>query len=240
MKVIMESFGGLGDTLQKSTIPRMLTEQGHQVYLNTTWDGEGNPNGGHIHNPEIKRLVWEMNPHVRGFTEEPPTIVRKGTPTNLHGDFIKNWESFYGLPPTNSYPEMYYLPRRVDGIEAVLDLSWLSGCYTPETVRSMASQIVAKQTSFRWKQILSIYQANHVELEGVESIRCDTIFDLADVLSSASMIVTLSSGSHMLAAAIHKGAIRQVCIMPDYLPAFPHYRVPKVQYDYPEGHRDQP
>jgi len=233
----MESFGGLGDCLQKSTIPRMLTEQGHQVYLNPTWDGEENPTGGHIHNPEIKRLIWEMNPHLRGFTDEPPTIVRRGSPTNLHNDFIKNWESFYGLPATNSYPEIYYQHRQVQGIEAVLDLSWLSGCYTPETVRSMASRIIALEPSLQWKQILSTYQANNVELD-VEKIRCDTIFDLADVLASASMIVTLSSGSHMLAGAIHKGTIRQVCIMPDYLPPFPHYRLPGVQYEYPEGHRD--
>jgi len=233
MKVIFEVYGGLGDNLQKSTIPRMFAEQGHDVYLNHKWD---NVPGcvSHIHNDEIKRLVWEMNPYLRGFSEEEPTIVRKGSPPNVNGDFIKNWETFYGLSPKNSYPEIYYKPKKIEGIEVVFELSWLAANYTPGTVKGMALRILELHKNLNCKQVLSDYQCKNVELD-VEKIRCDTIYDLADVLYSAKVVITLSSGPHMLSAAIHKGDILQYCIMPDGLPEFPHYRLPGIKYEYPNG-----
>lgn len=231
IKAVFEVEGGLGDNLQKSTIPRVMTEQGHAVYLNYGF------NDGWIHNEEIKRMVWEMNPYLRGFTDEPPTILRQGSPPNVHDDFIKNWESYYGVEPRNSYPEIYYRPRKLRGIDVVFELSWLSGDYTAGTVLDMAGRIVKLHGAPRCKQITSKYQKNSARLDDVERIECETIFDLADVLGSASAIVTLSSGPHMLAAAIHKGTIPQYCIMPEYLPPFPHYRLPKVTYKYPEGFR---
>jgi hypothetical protein len=39
----------------------------------------------------------------------------------------------------------------------------------------------------------------------------------------------------MLAAAIHKGAISQYCILPDRFPEFPHYILPNIKYKYPNG-----
>lgn len=230
-KAIFEIDGGLGDNLQKSTIPRMLTEHGYAVYLNYKF------NDGLFHNEEIKRLVWEMNPYVRGFTEEQPTIIREGSPPNANNDFIRNWESYYGLEPKNSYPEIYYRPRKIDGIDVIFELSWLSGDYEPETVVKMANPIVEMYGSSLCSQIVSEYQAERAELCGINKIDCDSIFDLADVLGSARAIVTLSSGPHMLAAAIHRGTIPQYCIMPSYLPPFPHYVLPGIKYEYPEGFR---
>ena len=228
MKAIIETTGGLGDNLQKSTIPRMLTESGYEVYVNYTYEDR------FIHNPEILRLVWEMNPYVRGFTEEEPNLLRAGGAPNLNNDFIKNWESFYGLIPTNSYPEIYYKPKKIEGIDVAVDLSWLSGDYTIETVKKTAERLLMAYKDRKCKQILSKYQISNTELD-IDKIQCDTIFELTDALFSAKIVITLSSGSHMLSAAIHKGTIMQFCIMPDWLPEFPHYRLPNIQYIYPNN-----
>lgn len=226
MKVIMNVHGGLGDNLQKSTIPRMLAEQGNTVYLNYKHDD------GFFHNDEIKQLVWDMNPYVQGFTEDAPTLIRSGSPTNAHNDFIKNWEAFHGLEPKNSYPEIYYKPKTVKGIDVAVELSWMTGNYTPETVAEMAGHLLGAYRNLSCVQILSSYQNKNVDV-GLPKITVATIFDLTNILYSAKVIITLSSGSHMLAAALHRGTIPQFCIMPDWLPIFPHYVLPKIQYVYP-------
>lgn len=226
-EIIIESSGGLGDNLQKSTLPRMLTEAGYGVYINYTH------NFGWIHNEEIKRIVWEMNPYVRGFTDKEP-IVRMCTPPNVNNDFIKNWESYYGLEPKNSYPEIYYKPNKVEGIDVIFDLSWLSGSYTPSTVTEMIQPFLEKYKDSNCKQILSPYQYHNVELD-IEKIQCNSIYDLSDIFYSANVIITLLSGPYMLSAAIHKGTIPQYCIMPDWIPDFPHYILPNIKYIYPDG-----
>ena len=226
-EIIIETCGGLGDNLQKSTIPRMLTEAGYSVYVNYSH------NNGWIHTEDIKRIVWEMNPYVRGFTDREP-LVRAGGPPNVNDDFIKNWESYYDLEPKNSYPEIYYKPNKVEGISVIFDLSWLSCSYVPETVKLMAESLLEEYKNLDCKQISSIYQYNNVELD-IEKVWCDSIYDMVDVLYSAGVVITLSSGPHMLAAAIHKGAISQYCILPDRFPEFPHYILPNIKYKYPNG-----
>ena len=227
-EMIIETSGGLGDNLQKSTIPRMLTEKGYTVFVNHKH------NYSWIHTEDIKRLVWEMNPYVRGFTDRSPSKIDSPYPQNVNNDFIKNWESYYGLEPKNSYPEIYYKPNKIEGIDVIFDMSWLSGSYTPLIVNEMVQSFLEEYKTSNCKQVLSPYQYNNVELD-IEKIDCESIYDLADVLYSANAIITLSSGPQMLSAAIHKGAIVQHCIMSDHIPGFPHFILPNIKYKYPDG-----
>lgn len=59
----LDVWGGLGDNLQVSTIPRRFYEKfGYKgVYISNSvpW-----------RNKEIKELVWDLNPYIAGFTDK--------------------------------------------------------------------------------------------------------------------------------------------------------------------------
>jgi hypothetical protein len=107
---IKSYFGGLGDTLQFSTLPEMFHEQGHEVFL--TADAP-------FRNSSI-RSIWDTNPFVKGQADVAWTLG--DTPgckyQNLFDDFIKNWEYAHGLIPKNSFPKIYHTPRVIDIIKS--------------------------------------------------------------------------------------------------------------------------
>ena len=60
--VIKIFWGGLGDHLLHSPIPRIAKEKGYdKVFIS---------NKSIYRNPQTKKLVWEYNPYVDGFCEE--------------------------------------------------------------------------------------------------------------------------------------------------------------------------
>ena len=64
MKLVLDRWQGLGDNLQVSTIPRRYYEKYGEKCV---WIS----NEIRYRNPEIKQLVWEDNPYIAGFTDEP-------------------------------------------------------------------------------------------------------------------------------------------------------------------------
>ena len=69
----LDVWGGLGDNLQLSTIPRRFFEKfGYKgVYIS-------NKDRQKFRNEGIKKLVWEMNPYIAGFTNEPGVNIVTG------------------------------------------------------------------------------------------------------------------------------------------------------------------
>ena len=114
--------GGLGDSLQFSTLPEeFYKQQGRTTYI---WDK------GPFRNPEIYDLVWGKNPYVKGKKSAPDRNAgdlaeysnRKKT-----GDWIKDWEFGYmDSKPTNSLPKIYYKPEQVEGFEDTILVDFTS------------------------------------------------------------------------------------------------------------------
>ena len=120
---IKSYFGGLGDTLQFSTLPEMFHEKGDEVFLT---------NDAPFRNNSIKQLIWDMNPYVKGISPVPWTLgdIPGRTYKNIFNDFIKNWEYIHGLTPKNSFPKIYYTPRNdIPNIDVLVDLSSISVSY---------------------------------------------------------------------------------------------------------------
>src|SRR5271170_4999924 len=62
------NYGGLGDHLFLSPIPRIAKEQGKYEKVLVS-------NKSIFRHSDYKKLVWEMNPYVDGFTDEDGTDV---------------------------------------------------------------------------------------------------------------------------------------------------------------------
>jgi hypothetical protein len=106
--VILKSyFGGLGDSLQFSTLPEeFYKQQGRETYIQ---------DGANFRNKEIYDLVWGMNPYVKGIKSgqwnagDTPEIKVE----NHTGNWISNWEYLHGLEPKNIRPKIYYEPKKL-------------------------------------------------------------------------------------------------------------------------------
>ena len=70
-KVIFRvEYGGLGDHLFYSALPRLLKENklADQVYI---------ASNSNFRNPQIFDLVWKNNPHLDGISDEVPTLTKQ-------------------------------------------------------------------------------------------------------------------------------------------------------------------
>jgi len=104
MKIIIQQpWGGLGDNLQFSTIPEVAYKQFGEkcVYIS---------NKNAYRNEEIKKLVWDLNPYIAGFTDEENqnslSIPNRDEDKKLF--WTQKIELLYNLNPTNKHPKIYY------------------------------------------------------------------------------------------------------------------------------------
>lgn len=227
---------GLGDCLQFSTLPKMLTEAGHEVYL---LDDPQQEQVKPFRNPEIKEFVWGHNPYIKGSlggewnagdVPDWVTIGGLNIKTNKHsysnttGDFIKNWEKLHGLTPKNSFPKIYYKPKIVPNIEGVVELSSISLKYNTQLVKTLVRQIISQFPGLHFKQIVSENQHGRITVPNIgtsnvyaEEYKVNGLFDLFDVIGSCKVFISLNSGSHSMAAAAreYNKTMLVYCILPE-------------------------
>lgn len=194
---ISSFHNGFGDSLQFSTLPEYLTSLGHEVNLYT------GPDVMPFRNNEIKKLVWDYNPYIKGESKVRWNIGDiPGKPyENTTGDFIKNWETAFGLEPKSSLPKIYFRPKLITGIDGIIDLSYNTLKYNEDWVKEIVRKLMKKG---KYVQLVSDKQFNPITIEGLQTIKVESIFHLCDLVYSCSKLITLNSGTHSLAAAISR------------------------------------
>jgi len=201
---------GLGDHLQYSTLPEMLTKLGHKVHL---WEK------AEFRNPGIKDLIMR-NPYIL-----PPVPGAEwnlgdipGLPyENTQKCFIMNWEKSFGLEPTNCLPKIYYEPKQNCKFGGIIELSAIHHKYNPEILVSAASQLMEARKDVEWHQLVSPAQSNLVLIPGVPTLEISDIFQLCDVIAQSCIFASCMSGQHSLAAAIQRinPHFEQFCFIPE-------------------------
>ena len=192
-KIIRPWHGGLGDSLQLSTLPEMLSKAGHDVYISLETP---------FRNKEIYDLVWRMNPYVIGGLNEEGNCgeIEGFEYQDTQKSFIKNWEKVNGLKPTNNYPKIYYHPKDIVGLHDVtlIDL----------TCHSLAEDYMnTDMGSYIEKHKNVMYISHGQPTMGVqygEPFHIDNILDYCDAVYSCKKFVCLSSGGNPLASSIKR------------------------------------
>jgi len=224
-KIILDRWQGLGDNIQISTIPRRLYEKyGEKVaYISDST---------FYRNPEIRQLVWENNPYIAGFTDEPGESKRPFLQIGQY-DWIETWERLYGLSgPYSSKPEVYIKPQP--------DTYSVSSCvlfdvsYSEESLKvnqshfsnflSIHKQVIKNLYSeYENKKILKVVNPNLTKVSSVDlisllcpelkinTIEVNSIEDYCNVISNCNEFISTHSGNHSLASALRDSAI---CIIP--------------------------
>ena len=204
-------FGGLGDSLQFSTLPRRFSELGHEVYLVDDAPFRGT---------ETKQLVWDNNPYILGqknidwkLGDTPGTVYE-----NKFDSFIKNWEHIHGLIPINDFPEIYYKPLWVDNIEGIIDISTITLSYNiTALINDIKDYISLNYPTLNFK-IVSSKHSQITDNHGFEVIELESLNNYVDIINSCKVFISVHSGQHALAAALRNTnkEFKQVCYMPEH------------------------
>jgi|TARA_R110000824_G_scaffold68589_1_gene177274 hypothetical protein len=218
-------FGGLGDSLQFSTLPEEFhKQQGRVSYIHA---------GSPFRNEEIKDLVWGANPYILGTQEgkrnagDIPEIKYENTTNNG----ISNWEALHGLRPTNKYPKIYYTPNKIPGLEDsfIADLTSISIDYDRA---KLCQSLNAVEDRYSEKKTLHVQFSKPINSGGRETesthgkfnnyhtgkedcIMIENLFHYCDVIFSAFGLIALSSGASHLSSAIKKynPNLKSICLM---------------------------
>ena len=194
--IIHVAYGGLGDHLFHSILPRVAKECGFdKVYIS---------NQSPYRNNETKELVWDINPYVDGYVDE-------AGPVTLNFGSIKNDENIidrvmleYGLDNGKRFqePEVYYKPNIISGTENInlFDPNFVTPNGHP------SGHLVQKY--FNDNDILVQHEMmlrdNNNPLTGsnITSLETKTIKDFSNLLYSCNSVYCFTSGTATLAAAL--------------------------------------
>ena len=202
--VLSQPWGGLGDNLGFSNLPRLYSEQNvkfHISFLN------------HSRTKEISNIVWKTNPYVENFKLLLPNIgyekVHESGYIPLSDEFnvIQNINKLHGFDPGNGYPEIYL--NKIDKQftneknSLVVDLNAFSlfnqDIYQLNFINDIISEYSKKDAEFL--VFPELYQKNILP-ENIRILSIESIEMLISVLINTDTFVCLNSGSHSLAAAL--------------------------------------
>jgi len=208
--------GGLGDNLQLSTLPEeFYKQQGRTTYL---W------NHARFRNDEIRQLIWDFNPYVRGYKDgdwnagDLPDLNY----SNVAGDHVANIEACHGLKPTNKYPKIYYKPIGLVSYSNtfLVDFTSISINYDHKKLLDKLQEIRETYPDKRFLEVTFSNQLNNsgplnAYDVGLEKLVVNNIFEYCDYIASAYGIVALSSGASHLSSALQEyhTSMRSICIM---------------------------
>lgn len=213
--------GGLGDQLQFSHFPEQLTKLGHEVNLYM------GPEVETIRNQAICDFVWSRNPYIKGVVKDNWNFGDlAGLPyINATGAFIPNWARMFDLPETDLLPKIYYQPKEqyrtelsFGTIEGIIELSGISmkGHYNKEAVIAAVKNIIKSKPNITFRQLCTPNQSNTIQIPDLPIITANSLEDISDIIYNCKVFISLSSGTHSLAAAIRRfnPNFSQYCILP--------------------------
>lgn len=200
MKTLILSIqkGGLGDHLFYSHLPRIAKQYGgfNQVFIS---------NDSIFRNPDTKKLVWELNPYLDGFTNDPGFFY--------FSDNIQEGENLldhlmlaYGLDDhkRNHEPEIYYKPKLVEALidKTIYDPNYIS--YTGDIKYTATIQNWFDQNNITPNAQMKVLGGRSIRINCTNTLSTPDIFKFCDLLYSAKAIYCLSTGTGTLAAALQK------------------------------------
>ena len=197
--ILQIKYGGLGDHLFYSHIPRIAKETGayDKVYIS---------NLSEFRHPDYKKLIWQKNPYLDGFTDEigvETQVVEKQSDKNILDLVMLG----LGLDDGKRFhePELYFQPeyRKELADKSVYDPNFVSfvGYFGSPDLEKWFEQNGVKidyQMKIRDKSVPIKKFEQILESKSLE--------DFCSIIISCKELYCLTSGTATLAAALKKPA----------------------------------
>ena len=194
--VLNIQFGGLGDLLALTSLPRLLKEQyGISFFIS-------NSSQSIIKNPDFFKLCFELNPFFCGVKDgtnsnfQLKTFATEKTFINFLTDLkapsiTKTFEDQFNLQGDGK-PEIYYKPKIIPEYKDVIlvDKKYISG-------KKFGWSYCEKS----FEKECNIYMDSETKIEYVDPKK-QNVFQYADMIYSCKRFVSVLSGGAALAASL--------------------------------------
>ena len=189
--------GGLGDHLFYSHIPRIAKESGayEEVLIS---------NRSIFRNEAYRNLIWELNPFVDGFTDEPG-LYYQVEKLNGNENLLDSLMLLYGLDDGKRWhePELFYTPEKQSTYQncTIYDPNYIS--YTGDLTSGQLIQNWLKETGITIDFQMQKLNQRFLTIEEGENMKTGSILDLCSLIVSCKRMYCLTTGTATLAAALH-------------------------------------
>ncbi len=197
--IIKINFGGLGDHLFHSHIPRIAKKVGRykRVYLS---------NASIFRQKEYRQLIWALNPYLDGFCDEDGFELPPFFPV-ADSNLLDQIMLAYGIDDGKRFhePEIYYKPNKIYELSGyrVFDPNYISNIgYV--SVKKIYKYIEDKGGL---DSIMQPRDKSVTVLNTVPVINAGSIYEYCDIISSCNEFYCMTSGGASLAAALGKHAV---------------------------------
>jgi hypothetical protein len=198
-------YAGLGDHLFHSHLPEIAKKDFNydSVYITNT---------SKYRHEDYRRLVWEHNPYVDGFTNEKGVscdIEKILLTVNYNYNLLDRIMQFYQLDnhTRQNEPKIYYKPRYKSEYNfTVYDPNYVSWVGNIDPLDTMS---FFKQKNYSFEKIMTLRGSKHLYIPSEYSsfITTETLFDFCDLIHSSKKLYCLTSGTATIASALGKPAI---------------------------------
>ncbi|MDD3179540.1 MAG: hypothetical protein PHQ04_04230 [Opitutaceae bacterium] len=172
--------------------------------------------------PAYRELIWERNPYVDGFTDEPGPEF-KIPPLEAQMNFLDGMMIAHGLDDGTRFhePELYYTPRLRKDVAgcALYDPNYVS--FTGWLFKNSVDHYMARNAIQINAQMALRNRSLPLQMP-VPSVVASSVYDLCDIVFSCGELFGLMSGTVEVAAALKKPAT--VFYGPGHLSEFRHCR----------------
>ncbi len=203
--IIEIPYGGLGDHLFHSHIPRIAKETGkfEKVYLSSN---------SLFRHADYKKIVWDLNPYLDGFIDKPGVKVdlEKIVPKIRNGcNLLDEIMYHYNLDDSIKMhePEIYYKPIYKEEYHKVIYdpnyLSWVGAIDKKDVMWYLHKNKIKLDAVMKLRTANALF----IPKSTTSFIETPTLQDFCDLIYSAEKLYCLTSGTATLACALGKKAI---------------------------------
>jgi len=196
--IIHCEYGGLGDHLFFSPIPRLAKIAGYdKVYLSSS---------SNFRSLEVFDLVWNSNPYFDGVIDAANAEIRSiAYDETCDNNILEQFANCFNLPFSRPLlPELYYSPIKDSLIlnKIVVDLNYVS------FVGAVSKYKILKYLkTFDPESILLVNCKSNFFKAHFETIDTQSIYHYLQLIISAKQFVCMTSGGATLACCYHVNAV---------------------------------
>ncbi len=189
--------GGLGDHLFYSHLPRIAKET-------KAFDRVLISNRSYYRNNDYKKLVWELNPFIDGFTDKQG-LFYEPEQADAHENLLDKIMLLYGMDDGQRWhePEIYFKPayeKKYEGLN-IYDPNFIS--YTGDFKKGATIESWLQSNHLHLDAQMKTLGQKTILLHCTQTIETANLFEFCSLLISCNRMFCLTTGTATLAAALH-------------------------------------